>query len=129
MLPAEATSCWVGITPAEDQRLITAHQACWTSTGVPVYDRPSNKVTKVVTLNPIEVYNEAWYKTGTASARCVSRTFTGVSFSPDGKALIYCSDQGDTGLFNLYTVPVDGGDAKEVKDAKMSWPTSTEWMN
>ena len=97
--------------------------------GVVVYDLPSNKLNRVVNVHPVQGHHEAWYKTGTASARWVSRTFSGVSFSPDGKTLVYCSDQSDNRLFSLYTVPVAGGDAKEVKDAKMAWPASTQWTN
>jgi len=49
-----------------------------------------NKIVKVGQTKPI---HGDWYHNGSGTPRQVVRYFSGVSFSPDGSSLVYCSNQ------------------------------------
>jgi Tol biopolymer transport system component len=68
-------------------------------------------------LRTTERYNPRggnWYATGENSPRATSRIFSGVSFLPDGSKLLYCSDEGPGHPFQLYTIPVAGGEPQRI---------------
>ena len=88
------------------------------------------KIEKIVDVGPLKPRYENmndWYGMGSASLRWVTKTFNGVSFSADGKELLYCSDQGRNGRFRIYTVPVPGGEPEPIANSEMPWPTATDW--
>ena len=85
------------------------------------------KVTRLVEVSALRPYSHDWYKTGTASPRWVNRTFSGVSFSPDGKRILYCSDQDGGGTFKLYTVAATGGKPVAVLGAIAPRPVESDW--
>ena len=66
---------------------------------------------------------DLWYQNRSARPRMVSKTYTGVSFSPDGQTIVYCSDQAEDGMFRLYTVPAAGGEPKPLaeEEAPINW--------
>ncbi len=55
-----------------------------------------------------------WYASGENSPRAVGRVFSGVSFLPDGSKLLYCSDEAPGHQFQLYTIPVAGGEPQPI---------------
>jgi Tol biopolymer transport system component len=90
-------------------------------------DWEGKQVQKIVNVGPLRPHGNDWYSTGTGSPRWVVRTFSGVSFSPDGHRLVYCSDQAEGGQFMLYTIPVSGGEATPVPGSATAWPAETDW--
>ena len=82
---------------------------------------------KLIVLDSIKPYPNERYSVGTASPRMIAKTFSGVSFSPDGKTLLYCSDQAADGLFRLYTIPAAGGESKAIAGTDSAWPVCTDW--
>ena len=67
-----------------------------------------------------------WYMTGENSPRAVGRLFSGVSFSPDGSKLLYCSDEAPGHSFQLYTIPVAGGEPQRI-DVQTGSAAATIW--
>ena len=57
-----------------------------------------------------------WYSTGGGSPRWVVKTFSGVSWSPDGERIAFSSDMGDAGDFYVYTVLATGGQIPQGRD-------------
>ena len=103
------------------------------NSGILVVDLESNEVKKLLDLPSLKPHQQFWYATGTNTPRMVAKTFTGVSFSPDGKTLLYCSDESSDGTFKLYTIAVDGGEPKHLPGTGVSghgsgaWPMATDW--
>ena len=56
-------------------------------------DWEGKHITKLVNVNPMSTIHNSWYHTGAGSPRSIARLFSGVSFSPDGQSLVYCSNQ------------------------------------
>ena len=84
-------------------------------------------IQKLVSADSVKAKPNTWYSTGTGRPRMVARTFSGVSYSPDGKMLIYASDQGEDGQFMLYTIPTIGGEPSPVEGTAGAWPINTDW--
>lgn len=95
--------------------------------GVFVVDIESKQVTRLVQRASNKAMSDAWYTTGTGSPRYVSRTFSGVQFSPDGQTVLYCGDGSEDRQFKLYTIPVSGGEPTAVEAAASGWPMETDW--
>ena len=84
------------------------------------------KVRELVHREASALHNDGWYHTGTGSPRWVIKLFSGVSFSPDGRRVLYCSNQ-DGGSFRLFTLSVDGGEPRAVTGTDTPWPAETDW--
>lgn len=50
-------------------------------------------LTKLIDVPPMSTMHGGWYHTGAGSPRAIARLFSGVRYTPDGKSLIYCSNQ------------------------------------
>jgi TolB protein len=113
--------------------------------GIVVLDLESGKLRKLLKVPSLKPHPQGWYTTGTNQPRMVAKTFSGVSFSPDGQRLVYCSDQSDDGQFMLYTISLPaeekegGGEEGKEKPEKEppkptpvpnvvgAWPMTTDW--
>ena len=56
-------------------------------------DWNGKRLTKLVDVPPMTTMHRGWYHTGAGSPRSIARLFSGVSYSPDGQSLVYCSNQ------------------------------------
>lgn len=90
-------------------------------------DWKAQKVRILVSDKARDARAGSWHTTGQNSPRSVCTIFTGVSFSPDGRRLVYCSDRSEDRRFRLYTVPVDGGESVPVPGAEPGWPSHIVW--
>ena len=103
------------------------------NSGILVVDLEADKITKLLDVASLKPHDPFWYSTGTSSPRMVAKTFSGVSFSPDGKTLVYCSDEAPDGTFKLYTIPAGGGEPKHLSGSGSdgrnggAWPMETDW--
>lgn len=68
-----------------------------------------------------------WYSQGSAEPRRVVKSFSSVSWSPDGKTLAFSSDMDSSGAFYVYTVPVDGGQPTKLNSTQSPWPNEISW--
>ena len=68
-----------------------------------------------------------WYTHGSALPTRLVRTFTNVSFSPDGETLVFSSDMDASGAFHLYTVDVDGGEPVRLDATLSAWRQEVMW--
>ena len=120
---ASATNTF-SISFSPDGSKLAAAFTDYDKSGVILVDLGTRKAKKIVEMKPHMPTGSDWRFTGTGSPRWVVGTFGGVDFSPDGKTLVYCSDQKHT-TFNAYTIPVAGGEAKEI--ASTAFPASVVW--
>ena len=72
-------------------------------------------------------YIPTWYSYGTASPRWVLGTFSGLSWSPDGQTLAFSANLAEDGYFHVYTVSVEGGPARMLKETASAWPQAVDW--
>ena len=86
----------------------------------------TRKVRELVHRGASMLHNDGWYHTGTGSPRWIVKLFSGVSFSPDGRRILYCSNQ-DGGSFRLFTVSVDGGEPLNLSGTDTPLPVETDW--
>ena len=68
-----------------------------------------------------------WYAHGSAMPRRLLRTFTGLTWAPDGNTLAFSADLGPSGAFHVYTVPVTGGDLTTLDATTSVWPNEITW--
>jgi Tol biopolymer transport system component len=68
-----------------------------------------------------------WYFTGSASPRHVPKTFSGVSWSPDGEKLVFSSNMDESGYFFVYTIPAVGGTATKMEDTRSPFSHFPVW--
>jgi len=69
-----------------------------------------------------------WYSHGSAQPRRVVKSFTSVTWSPDGKMLAFCSDMDPSGAFHVYTISSDGGKPKRLNGTQSAWPQEIMWQ-
>ena len=69
-----------------------------------------------------------WYSHGSAQPRRVVKTFSSLSWSPDGKTLAFSSDMDPTGAFYVYTIPAEGGSPIRLEATQSAWPNEVLWM-
>ena len=62
-----------------------------------------------------------WYSDYSASQRWISRSFSGVSWSPDGSGITFSSDLDDSGDFHLYVLPAQGGQPVKLDGTRSAW--------
>ena len=72
---------------------------------------------------------QSWNSHGSAQPRRVVKTFTGLTWSPDGQALAFSSDLDPTGAFYIYTIEPDAEYPQPVRlDHTLStWPQQLGW--
>ena len=68
-----------------------------------------------------------WYAHGSASPRWTVDVFSGLSWSPDGKALAFSANIADDGYFHVYTVAAEGGAPRMLADTASAWPQAVDW--
>jgi len=115
--------------------IVVVHRAASVSIGQE--DWKGEKITKLVDIAPVSTHHRDWYHTGTGTPRHVVRLFSGVSYSPDGSKLVYCSNATEDGSFRLFTIasgPVKSADGKativeptELPNTRTAWPVMTKW--
>jgi hypothetical protein len=71
----------------------------------------------------------SWYSKGGGSPRWVVKTFSGVTWSPDGKRLAFSSDMSDDGDFYVYVVPTEGGNPVKLETTRSAWPQQISWTS
>ena len=99
ILPTESTNLR-SICFSPDGRKIAATSTNYGTAGVKVFDissqigltEPETAVRQLIDIPSRKPRTQLWYSTGSASPRLEAYIFTGVSFSPDGSRLVYCSD-------------------------------------
>ena len=72
-------------------------------------------------------YIPTWYSYGSASPRWVLGNFSGLCWSPDGATLAFSANLAVDGYFHVYTVSVDGGPARMLKETASAWPQAVDW--
>lgn len=75
-----------------DGTMIAGAFTDYRTSGVFVLDIAASRIRKIVDARPVMPYPFDWYASGTGSPRWIVRTFTGVSFAPDGRSLVYCTN-------------------------------------
>lgn len=145
LLPSESTNLR-SIRFSPDGSKIAAAFSLYGSSGIKLYDISSHvglsepgdsTVKNLVEFASLKPRSQLWYSTGSASPRLVARTFTGVSFSPDGSSLVYCSDHPPANqeredsaenFFQLFTLSLDGKEPPApISGTGMPWPVQTDW--
>ena len=69
-----------------------------------------------------------WYSHGSAQPRRVLKTFTSLTWSPDGKMLAFSSDMAPSGAFYVYLISPEGGKPKRLDVTKSAWPNEIMWQ-
>ncbi|MDP6361549.1 MAG: hypothetical protein QF473_40980, partial [Planctomycetota bacterium] len=67
-----------------------------------------------------------WYSMGSASPRWVRRNFGGLSWSADGKRLVFSSNM-DDGYFYVYILSLEGGEPRRLDQTKSAWLQEISW--
>lgn len=84
-----------------------------------------DNVNKIVEVPALVTRSGHWFSSGTATPHHLTRLFSGVGYTPDGKTIVYCSDQETN--FVLYQVPAAGGESQAIPGGSVGWPTTVAW--
>ena len=61
------------------------------TSGIYVIDIASSSIRKLEEAKPVMIHPMDWYGSGRANPRWVVRSYSGVSFAPDGRSLVFCT--------------------------------------
>ena len=99
--------------------------------GVFVIDMETGRIRKLLNESPWTLYAADWYGTGAAKPRWVLKTFGGVSFSPDSRSVVFCSNHAKQAekfanngwqplqrSFSLFAMPIPASGSAEAQPAK-----------
>ena len=68
-----------------------------------------------------------WYSHGSAQPRRVLKSFSSLTWFPDGRTLAFSSDMDPTGAFYVYTIDPEGGAPQRLDGTRSAWPNEVMW--